>query len=61
MEYYAELTGLPFGKIYFLNYAFEYTHYCTSIVFQNDKGEVMLGRNFDFKFSHEIEDIMTKV
>jgi len=32
IEAFSKLSGIPFGKIYFVNYFIEYLYGCTSLV-----------------------------
>lgn len=47
----AELSGLPFDKLFFLNFMYEFSTFkaCTGIVLRNDQGKILHGRNLDFE------------
>jgi len=47
----SELSALPFEKIFFLNFMYEFSTFkaCTGILIRNDEGKVLHGRNLDFE------------
>jgi hypothetical protein len=46
----AKLSNLPFEKIFFLNFMYEYSTFkaCTGFLIRTAEGKVMHGRNLDF-------------
>jgi len=46
----AKLSGLPFDKLLFLNFMYEFSTFkaCSSILVRNSEGRVIHGRNMDF-------------
>jgi penicillin V acylase-like amidase (Ntn superfamily) len=46
----AKLSGLPFDKLFFLNFMYEFSTFkaCSSILVKNSEGVVIHGRNMDF-------------
>lgn len=55
----AKLSGLPFDKLFFLNFMYEFSTFkaCTGILIRNSEGRVMHGRNLDF----EMWEILSKL
>ncbi|XP_009584070.1 PREDICTED: N-acylethanolamine-hydrolyzing acid amidase-like, partial [Fulmarus glacialis] len=49
--------GISLGDGVLLNFAYESTAFCTSIVAQDDKGNIYHGRNLDYDFV----DILKKI
>ena len=47
----ATLTKIPFDRIFFLNFLYEFTtvNACTGIVLRNSEGKIIHGRNWDFE------------
>lgn len=47
----AKLSGLPFDKLFFLNFMYEFSTFkaCSAILVRNSEGKVMHGRNLDFE------------
>ena len=47
----AELSGLPFDRLFFLNFMYEFSTFkaCTGLLVRNDEGKIMHGRNLDFE------------
>ncbi len=48
----SQLTAIPFEKIMFLNFLYEFTTIvkaCTGILVRNDEGRILHGRNWDFE------------
>lgn len=47
----ARLSGLPFDKLFFLNFMYEFSTFkaCSSILVKNSEGTVIHGRNMDFE------------
>lgn len=53
MEGISEVTKIPFEKIFFLNFMYEFSSMipaCTGIIVRNADGNIMHGRNLDFEF-----------
>lgn len=47
----AELTGLPFDKLFFLNFMYEFSTFkaCTGTIVRTSEGKILHGRNLDFE------------
>lgn len=47
----AELSGLPFDRLFFLNFMYEFSTFkaCTGLLIRNDEGKILHGRNLDFE------------
>uniref|UniRef100_A0A803Y8Z7 N-acylethanolamine acid amidase n=1 Tax=Meleagris gallopavo TaxID=9103 RepID=A0A803Y8Z7_MELGA len=52
-----EALGVSLGDGVLLNFAYESTAFCTSIIAQDDKGNIYHGRNLDYDFV----DILSKI
>jgi penicillin V acylase-like amidase (Ntn superfamily) len=59
----SKLSNLPFDKLFFLNFMYEYSTFkaCTSILVMNDKGKVVHGRNMDFEMWELISKLLVNV
>jgi len=59
----AKLSGLPFDRLFFLNFMYEYSTFkaCTSMLVRNDKGKVFHGRNMDFEMWELVSKITVNV
>jgi hypothetical protein len=59
----AELSGLPFDKIFFLNFFYEFSTFkaCTGILVRNDEGKVLHGRNLDFEMWELLAKLLTNI
>ncbi len=61
--------GLPFGKLVFINFMYEFStihkqtqlKFCTSMLIRNSTGQVIHGRNLDFFLWNRIAPLMAKV
>lgn len=47
----AEYSNLNYSEIFLINYMYENFAACTSIVYENENGEVVLGHNLDYFFT----------
>lgn len=59
----ANLTGIPFEKMMFLNLLYEFTTVkaCTGIVLRNSEGKIIHGRNWDFGEYEYFGSMVSKV
>jgi len=59
----ASLSGLPFEKIFFLNFMYEYSTFkaCTGILIRTAEGKVIHGRNLDFEMYELLAKLVTNV
>ena len=59
----ANLTGIPFEKMMFLNLLYEFTTVkaCTGIVLRNSEGKIIHGRNWDFMEYQYFGSMVSKV
>lgn len=59
----AQLSGLPFEKIFFLNFMYEYSTFkaCTGILIRTAEGKVIHGRNLDFEMWELLAKLTTNV
>ena len=59
----AKLSGIPFEKIMFLNFLYEFTtvNACTGIILRNSDGKIVHGRNWDFEMFELLGSMVAKV
>jgi N-acylethanolamine-hydrolysing acid amidase len=59
----AQLSGLPFEKMMFLNLLYEFTTVpaCTGILVRNSEGKILHGRNWDFEMFELLGSMVAKV
>ena len=50
IEGVAYYSNQSFAEVFLMNYMYETFAFCTSIVFENDSGDVVLGHNLDYYF-----------
>lgn len=50
VEAVSKLSNLPFEKMFFINFMYEYSTFkaCTAILVRTAEGTIMQGRNMDF-------------
>jgi hypothetical protein len=48
----AKISGIPVDFLLTINFMYEFSAHCTSMVVQNDKNEMIFARNLDFDFSY---------
>ena len=63
VEVIAELSGMPFEKLIFLNFMYEFSTVkaCSSILVKNTEGKVIHGRNMDFEMWELVSKLMVNV
>lgn len=59
----ATLSKLPFDKIFFLNFMYEYSTFaaCTGLLVRTPEGKVIHGRNLDFEMWELLSKLLTNV
>lgn len=59
----ATLSGHPFGKLFFLNFLYEYSTIkaCTGILVRNYNGKILHGRNLDFEMWGMISGLIVNI
>ena len=59
----SQLTGIPFEKMIFLNFLYEFTtiNACTGILVRNSEGKIIHGRNWDFEMYELLGSMVYKV
>lgn len=66
-EFIEELKGiskyseLPLGEIFFVNFMYEIFASCTSIITQDNEGNILHGRNLDYGFKDQFVNLMTRL
>ena len=41
LDAYSEMSGVPFGQIYFLNYLYEDLHFCSGVIVKTGDGQIL--------------------
>jgi len=54
----AELADMSPGDVFWINMMYELKTYCTSIVYEDKKGNIIHGRNLDYDFKNISDKIM---
>jgi len=64
MEVVAEITNLPFGAVFMINFLYEltatgtsYEKSCTGILVRDENGHITHGRNLDFDFAQYVANL----
>jgi len=53
----AKLTHMEFGTVFFMNFALERQHFSTSIVVQNDKGDIIHGYSLEHTWHKHLSNL----
>ena len=53
----AEVLGLPIGDVFFINYIYDLTAFCTGIIAQKADGQIIHGRNLDYNFAEYLQNL----